>query len=406
MSREKTDLEILKRRAVAIITEEGLIRKLEGSRRTGKPLRVKLGIDPSSPRLHLGNAVTLRKLREFQDLGHTAVLIVGDFTGRIGDPSGRTSTRRLLSKEEVAHNMARYQEQAFKILDPKRTEFRYNSEWLASMNLEKLIELASKYTVARMLEREDFAKRFRSGKSITILEFLYPLAQAYDSIAVQADVELGGTDQTFNLLAAREIMERCGLEPQVIMTLPLLPGTDGVLKMSKSFHNDICLDEPPQKMYGKLMAIPDRLIEQYVKLCTDLSWEEMRGLHPKSQKQRLAWEIVRLYHNKEAADAAQEEFESVFSRRERPQDVPSLVVSQDQLKPDGTIWIVDLIQASGLVSSRSEARRLIEQGAVELDGQKIGSAKSDVKIKDGMLLRVGKYRFVEICLRAIEGQND
>jgi len=360
---------------------------------------VKLGIDPSSPRLHLGNAIALRKLREFQDLGHIAVLIVGDFTGRIGDPSERTATRKLLSKEEIAHNMARYKEQAFKILDPERTEFRYNSEWLASMDFEKLIELASKYTVARMLEREDFSKRFRQRKPITILEFLYPLAQAYDSIAVQADVEIGGTDQTFNFLTAREIMGRYGVEPQVMMTLPLLPGTDGVLKMSKSFHNDIGIDEPPNEMYGKLMSIPDRLIEKYVTLCTELNWDEIKTRHPKAQKRRLAWEIVSMYHGKEAADAAQEEFERVFARKERPKELTKVFISPKWIKADGTIWILDLVEQTRLVKSRSQARRLIEQGAVELDGQKISSLNYDLKFKEGLLLKVGKKSFVEIYLK-------
>ena len=332
-------------------------------------------------------------------MGHIGVLIVGDFTGRIGDPTDRTATRKLLSKEEVEHNMALYKEQAFKILDPKRTEFRYNSEWLASMNFEKLIELASKYTVARMMERDDFSKRFREGKPITILEFLYPLAQAYDSIAVQADVEIGGTDQKFNFLAAREIMERYGMEPQVIMTMPLLEGTDGVLKMSKSFHNDIGIDEPPNEIYGKLMSIPDHLIEKYVKLCTELSWDDIKRLHPKTQKQKLAWEIVRMYHSEEAADASQAEFERVFARKERPTEAQKVFIDAQHLKADGTIWIIELIEQTRLVKSRSEARRLIEQGAVEIDGQKISSADYDLKFKDGLLLKLGKKSFVEIYLK-------
>lgn len=395
----QAQLERLKRRTAEIVPETELLKKLERSHKTGRPLRVKWGVDPSSPRLHLGNAIPLWKLREFQDLGHIAVLIVGDFTGRIGDPTDMTSARRLLSKEEVEHNMARYKEQAFKILNPKRTEFHYNSEWLASLNFEKLIELASKYTVARMLERDDFSRRFREGKPITILEFLYPLAQAYDSIAVQADVEIGGTDQTFNFLTAREIMERYGLEPQVILTMPLLEGTDGVLKMSKSFHNDIGIDEPPNEMYGKLMSIPDRLIEKYVTLCTELSWEELKKLHPKAQKQRLAWEIVRMYHCEKAADAAQAEFERVFARKERPTEVQKVFIDPKLIKADGTIWIVDLIEKAGLVKSRSEARRLVEQGAVELEGQKVVSVDYDLTFKDGLLLRVGKKSFVEIHLK-------
>jgi tyrosyl-tRNA synthetase len=394
----KEQLEQIKRRTVEIIPEEELLRKLERSCRTGEPLRVKLGIDPTAPDIHLGFSIVLRKLRDFQDLGHIAVLIVGDFTARIGDPSGRKTARPMLSPEEIERNMKTYTEQAFKILDPdpERIEIRYNSEWLAAMTFQDVLELTSKYTVARMLERDDFEQRFREGAAITIREFLYPLAQAYDSVAVRADVELGGTDQRFNLLVGREIQERYGQEPQVVVITPLIEGTDGVRKMSKSYGNYIGITEPPGEMFGKLMSIPDALIEKYVTLLTDLDWEMLSKEHPMEQKKRLAFEVVKRYHGEEAARGAQEEFERVFSRRERPQDVPRVKIPNEKLRKDSTISIVDLLESSGLVSSRSEARRLIEQGAVELDGFKIDSIEADVKLEDGMLLRVGKRRFAEL----------
>lgn len=387
-------LRFLKRRAVDIIPEGDLIRKLERSARTGKPLRVKLGVDPTSPDIHIGIGVVLQKLRDFQDLGHTAVLIVGDFTARIGDPSERASQRKMLSKEEVEANMRAYKEQALKILDPDRTEFRYNSEWLEKMDFAKLLELASKYTVAAMLERDDFAKRFREGNPISIVEFLYPLAQGYDSVAIEADVELGGTDQRFNLLVGRALQERYGQEPQVCFIMPLLEGLDGVKKMSKSVGNYVGITEHPNEMFGKLMSIPDMLLEKYVKLLTDLDWEELKKLHPKEQKQKMAHAIVARYHSQEAADRALEEFERVFARKERPTDVPKLYVDKQLLKPDGTIWVVDLI--APLTKSRSEAKRLIEQGAVELDGVKITQFDQRVLVREGALLRVGKHTFAEV----------
>ncbi|OGF52803.1 MAG: tyrosine--tRNA ligase [Candidatus Fraserbacteria bacterium RBG_16_55_9] len=389
-------LALIHRRAVEIIPEADLRHKMERSQRTGKPLRVKLGVDPTAPDIHLGISIPLQKLRDFQDLGHTAVMIVGDFTARIGDPSERNTTRPILSLEQIERNMKTYREQAFKILDPDKTEFRYNSEWLESMSFKEIMELTSKYTVARMLERDDFSVRYREGQSITILEFLYPLAQAYDSVAVQADVELGGTDQRFNLLVGREIQERYGQEPQAIVIMPLLEGTDGVRKMSKSYGNYIGITEPPNTMYGKLMSIPDSMMEKFVTLLTDVHWAKLKKLHPKEQKSALAGEIVKIYHGEEAAKAATAEFDRVFSQGGRPQDVPKVSVTRSQLKPDGTIWIVDLLQVTGLLRSRSEARRIIEQGGVELDGQKISSAQTDVKIKNGALLRVGKHRFAEI----------
>jgi tyrosyl-tRNA synthetase len=398
----KQQLELLKARTAEVIPEEELLKKLERSQRTGEPLRVKLGIDPSAPHLTLGHAVVLRKLRDFQELGHTAVLIVGDFTRRVGDPSGRKTTRPLMSEEEIQKFMKTYKEQAFKILDPAYTEIRYNSEWLGKLDLEGIIHLTSKYTLARMLEREDFSTRFRDNLPISILELLYPLLQAYDSVAVQADVELGGEDQRFNLLIGRDIQREYGGEPQVIMTMPLLIGTDGAAAMSQSRGNYIGISEPPGEIYGKVMSLPDELMEQYYTLLTDIPWEEVKGLHPKACKMKLARALVSAFYNEEAARRAEEEFERVFSRGERPKDVPKVMISRSELKPDGTIRIVDLLEASGLVKSRSEARRLIEQGAVELDGTKIDSVDADVRLKDSMLLRVGKHRFAEFSIEGAE----
>lgn len=362
-------------------------------------MRVKLGIDPSAPHITLGHSVPMAKLRQFQDLGHQAVLIVGDFTRRIGDPSERTTTRPPISEEEIKKYMQTYQEQAFKILDPKRTLIKYNSEWLSRLSLKDIIRLTSTYTVARMLEREDFAKRFAQGAPITMMEFLYPLVQAYDSVAIEADVELGGLDQRFNFAITRHIQREYGQDPEVIVLMPLLLGTDGRHVMSQSRGNYIGIAEPPFEMFGKLMSIPDEIVPQYVELLTEISWERLKSLHPKARKQRLAWEIVKTFHSAQLADSAQEEFERVFARKERPKETPKVFIDQKLVKTDGTIWIVDLVEQAGLVKSRSEARRLIAQGAVELDGQKVSSVDYDLKFKEGLLLKVGKKSFVEIHLK-------
>ncbi len=395
----EAQLEHIKRRTEAIIPEDELLKKLERAYETGTPLRVKLGIDPTAPDIHLGFSVVLQKLRDFQDLGHVAVLIVGDFTARIGDPTGRKTTRPMLSPEEIERNLRTYKDQVFRILDPDpaKLEIRRNSEWLEPMTFADVLKLASKYTVARMLERDDFHQRFKAGLPITIHEFLYPLAQAYDSVAVRADVELGGSDQRFNLLVGRDIQREYGQEPQVAVLLPLLVGTDGVKKMSKSEGNYIGIAEPPHEMFGKLMSIPDALIEPYVKLLTDLDWEALQKEHPMAQKKRLAHEIVKRYHGEEAARKAQEEFERVFSRRERPTDVPKVHIATEKLR-DGRIAIVELLTLSGLVPSKSEARRLIAQGAVELDGTRVTDPKALVEVRTGTLLRVGKRRFAELVL--------
>jgi tyrosyl-tRNA synthetase len=396
--REKVrrDIELLKRNTETLLPEEELARKLERYYREGKPLRAKLGIDPSAPHLTLGHAVVLRKLRQFQDLGHIAVLVVGDFTRRIGDPSGRAKTRPPMSPEEIERNMASYKEQAFKILDPERTEVRYNSEWLGKLTFEDVIHLTAKYTVARMLERDDFKRRFEEGIPITIMEFLYPLAQAYDSVAIRADVELGGSDQRFNLLIGREIQREYGQEPQVVLTMPLLIGTDGVHAMSQSRGNYIGIAEPPEEQFGKIMSIPDELMPQYVALLTDLAWRELEKLHPKEAKKRLAWEIVAWFHGEEAADRARRHFERVFEEEKPPEEMPEVRVPAELLDEAGTVWIIDLLAASGLVSSRSEARRLVEQGGIWINGEKVTSRDARIELQKPLVLRVGRRRFARI----------
>ncbi len=396
-------LEIIKQNAVDVVPEDELLEKLRRSYETGRPLRVKLGCDPSAPDLHIGHSVVLRKLRQFQELGHQAVLVIGDFTAMIGDPSGRKKTRPALTFEQTRQNAQTYFRQAGKILDMERLEIRYNSEWLSKMNFADVIKLASKYTVARMLERDDFEIRYREGIPIFIHEFLYPLAQAYDSVALEADVELGGTDQKFNLLVGREIQQEYGQEPQAIVTLPLLEGTDGVQKMSKSVGNYIAIEDPPEEMFGKVMSIPDSLIEKYFRLTTDLSSEELDDIsrqlsdgsvNPMELKKRLGWELVRMYHGAEAADRAKAYFEKVFSRRELPDEMPEFVVE----KP---IRLIDVLRLSGLVPSNSEARRLIRQRAVKIDGKPVEG--EDVVVDpemSGAVVKVGKRRFLRIVAKS------
>jgi tyrosyl-tRNA synthetase len=392
-------LSIIRRGVVDLIPEADLIKKLERAQRTGKPLRVKLGLDPTAPDIHIGFGVVLHKLREFQDLGHTAILIVGGFTARIGDPSDRSTTRRMLTPEEVESNVSDYKRQAFKILDSKKTEFRDNSEWLEHLDFAQLLELTSRYTVAGMLEREDFSKRFKEGNPISIIEFMYPLAQAYDSVAIRADIELGGTDQRFNLLIGRAIQERYGQEPQVCILTPLLEGLDGVKKMSKSLGNYVGIDEPPNSMFGKLMSIPDALIEKYVKLASKLDWEKVKNEHPKILKEKMAWSVIERYHGQPAADAALEEFERVFSRKERPTDAKKVFLEKTFLQANGKVKIIDLIAQTGLTKSRSEARRLVEQGAVQVNEVQIDSFEAEVPFKEGSLVKVGKKLFAEVHLK-------
>lgn len=378
-----------------LIPRDDLIRKLERSVKTKSPLRVKLGIDPSAPHLTLGHSVPLRKMRLFQDLGHIGVLVVGDFTRLIGDPSGQCSTRALMSAEEINRNMATYQEQAFKILDPKRTEIRYNSEWLGKLGFADVITLSSKYTVARMLERDDFSKRFSANRPISILEFLYPLAQAYDSVAIHADIELGGNDQRFNLLLGRDIQREYGQEPQVILTVPLLIGIDGVRSMSQTAGNYVGVSERPGEMFGKLLAIPDELVQDYFFYLTDVSYETVASLSPRDAKRKLASEIVVMYHGEEAAIRAQDEFDRVHIRHERPSEVSRVAIDRSLVKEDGLIWVVDLLQASGMVTSRAEAKRLITQGGVRINDKRVATADLDLLFDPPLLIQVGKRSFAE-----------
>jgi len=378
-----------------LIPRDDLIRKLERSVKTKSPLRVKLGIDPSAPHLTLGHSVPLRKMRLFQDLGHMGVLVVGDFTRLIGDPSGQCSTRALMSAEEINRNMATYQEQAFKILDPKRTEIRYNSEWLGKLGFTDVITLSSKYTVARMLERDDFSKRFSANRPISILEFLYPLAQAYDSVAIHADIELGGNDQRFNLLLGRDIQREYGQEPQVILTVPLLIGIDGVRSMSQTAGNYVGVSERPGEMFGKLLAIPDELVQDYFFYLTDVSYETVASLSPRDAKRKLASEIVVMYHGEEAAIRAQDEFDRVHIRHERPSKVSKVAIDRSLVKEDGLIWVVDLLQASGMVTSRAEAKRLITQGGVRINDKRVATADLDLLFDPPLLIQVGKRSFAE-----------
>jgi len=379
-----------------LIRREELIEKLRWAEKTGKPLRIKLGIDPSAPHLTLGHSVPLRKMRQFQDLGHTGVLVVGDFTRRIGDPSGCSSTRALMSADEIERNMETYREQAFKILDPARTEFRYNSEWLEKLSFADVIHLTAKYTVARMLERDDFALRYTEGQSISVLEFLYPLAQAYDSVAIEADAELGGGDQLFNLLVGRDIQREYGQDPQVVMTVPLLIGLDGERAMSQTTGNYVGISEPANEMYGKLLSIPDGLTGSYYPQLTNCEPPDDLQTAPRDAKRRLAREIVTMYHDADAAASAKAEFDRIHVRRERPSEIDRISLDRSLVKEDGTIWVIDLLQASGLVSSRGEAKRLIAQGGVQINEEKITSADLDVPFDPPLLVQVGKRSFVEL----------
>lgn len=396
-------MDLIKRGAVEIIPEEELVKKIENSIKTGKPLNVKLGCDPSRPDLHLGHAVVLRKLAQFQKLGHQAILIIGDFTGMIGDPSGRNSTRPALTLEQTRINGETYLQQASKILDREKTKILYNSEWLSKMTFEDVIKLASKYTVARMLERDDFTKRYKAGEPISMHEILYPLAQAMDSVAIESDVELGGTDQKFNLLVGRDIQREFGLEPQVILTMPLLVGTDGVEKMSKSYDNYIGISDTPQQIYGRTLSIPDNLIYNYFELATDVSKEKLEEVklylsdpskNPRDLKRELARTIVTLYHNENAAKEAEDEFDKIFIKKEIPDDIEEIFIDNTD-----EINILDLIVFVNFAPSKGEAKRLIQQGGVSIDGDKITDVQFNVKLKSDLILKVGKRKFIKLKLK-------
>jgi tyrosyl-tRNA synthetase len=397
-------LPILTAKTAEVISREELLHKLRRSEREGRPLKVKLGMDPTAPDLHLGHTVVLYKLREFQEMGHEVIFLIGDFTGMIGDPSGRSETRKPLTGEEVQKNAETYKSQIFKILDPAKTRIELNSRWMGGMSSQGLIELASRYTVARMLERDDFQKRYREGLPISIHEFLYPLIQGYDSVVLQADVELGGTDQKFNLLVGRELQRDFGQEPQVIITLPLLEGLDGVQKMSKSLGNYIALEDPPREMFGKVMSIPDSLLLRYYELTTPLPSEEIvkireglaRGtLHPRKVKADLGKLLVSLYHSAEAAEMAAAEFDRVFRDKQVPEDVETFrIITTDQ-----HLLLYLVLTRAGLTSSSSQARRLIRQGAVEVDGQRITDVNHELATDREYLIRVGKRRFKKVRFR-------
>lgn len=401
------ELELLKRGAAEVISEESLRAKLVQSRATKRPLRVKLGTDPSAPDIHLGHAVVYRKLKQFQDLGHEVFFLIGDFTGRIGDPTGKSETRPALTREEVEANARTYEEQLAKILDPQRIHVVFNSSWLAPLTFEDVIRLASKYTVARMLEREDFAKRYADQRAIFIHEFFYPLMQGYDSVALRADVELGGTDQKFNLLVGRDLQREYGQDPQVALMMPLLVGIDGVNKMSKSLGNYIGINEPPGEIYGKTMSIPDDLIVPYFELATEVPLDEVRrigaglkdgSLHPRDEKRRLARAIVGLYHGTQAAAEAEANFDRLFLHKDIPDEIPEARLESSELTGAGRIWIVRLLVRCGLAASNGEARRLVEQGGVKFDGGAVTQSDAEVAPVDGSVVQVGKRRFVRLRL--------
>lgn len=385
-----------------IVPEAALMEKLK----RGKPLNVKLGVDPTAPDIHLGHAVPLRKLRAFQDLGHQVTLIIGDGTALIGDPSGRNSTRPQLTREQIKENAQTYVDQAFKILDPEKTTLRYNSEWILSMDLEQLLKIASNFTVARILERDDFHNRYTNNQSIALHEFLYPIMQAYDSVVIKADVELGGTDQLFNLLAGRELMEKMGMEPQVCLTLPLLEGTDGVKKMSKSYGNYIGLTDEPNDMFGKVMSIPDELMVKYYRLASTVPVAEIdkieAGLaadeiHPNRCKRDLAQNIVAAYYDAAAAQEAEAAFDKQFKKHEIPDDVAEFAAD---LTPndEGLVYLAKLISDAGLTNSTGDARRMIDQGGVKVNGEAIPTKTYNVApemLKDAVV-QVGKRKFVRI----------
>ncbi|MBI4367797.1 MAG: tyrosine--tRNA ligase, partial [Candidatus Omnitrophica bacterium] len=386
-------LKIFKQGALELISDEELLAKLNEKR----SLRIKYGADPSAGDLHLGHTVPLKKLRQLQELGHRVIFLVGDFTACIGDPSGQSETRPTLSEHQVKRNAETYEEQVFRILDPKKTEVRHNSEWFSKFKIEDFLNLTSKYTVARILERDDFAKRYAAKKPITVIEFLYPLLQGYDSVQVKADVEVGGTDQKFNLLVGRELQRDWKQTPQVVLTLPLIEGTDGKDKMSKSLGNHIAIQDSAEEMFGKLMSIPDPLTIRYFRYLTDLKEEDVQKIetdltngeaHPRDTKARLAREVVRFYHGREKAEAAERAFDKLFRSKELPDHINEITLGAHRLQ-DGALDIVSLLKESGLVSSKSEARRLIEQGGVQINEERVLSADQKVSLENPVVIRCG-----------------
>ncbi len=400
MSSIEQQIALIERGAVDTISREELKKKLIRSQETGVPLKVKAGFDPTAPDLHLGHTVLLQKLKHFQDLGHDVYFLIGDFTGMIGDPTGKSETRKALTREDVEKNAESYKEQVFKILDPEKTKVVFNSTWLGKLTSFDMIRLASQLTVARMLEREDFKVRFETGKPISIHEFLYPLIQGYDSVAMEADVELGGTDQLFNVLMGRDLQRSHGQEPQVVLTLPLLEGLDGVNKMSKSLDNYIGITEPANDIYGKVLSVSDELMFRYYDLLSDLSSAEIDQLkkkmgsgemHPKEVKKKLARELTARFYSTEEALKAEENFETVFQQKGLPDDIPELRMNVSE-----PIWLPQLLVDADLVKSTSDGRRMIKQNAVSLDGEKISDMNLKIEPTEDVLLRVGKRRFCKV----------
>lgn len=404
----KTELdrqyEIITRGAVDVLPEDQFKERLKKSIEENKPLRVKQGFDPTAPDIHLGHTVGIRKLRQFQELGHQIVLIVGDYTGLVGDPSGRSATRPQLEYEKILENAKTYQDQFFKILDKDKTEVHFNGEWFEKMSFREVMSLTSKFTVARILERDDFDKRFKSNSPISIHELMYPLMQAYDSVAIKADVEIGATEQKFNLLTGREIQQDYGVEPQLVLTLPVLVGVDGHNRMSKSLGNYIGIDESANEMFGKIMSIPDNIMYSYFELVTDLSSDKLLEIHnrladdsinPMIIKKELGELIVEMYHSRESAVASREEFERVFSQKKLPDEIPEF----DFTSYDNPIWIVKLMTLAGMASSNGEARRLIKGGAVSINGEKISDMNLEVNVINDMLLKVGKRRYLTLKIK-------
>ncbi|HAG10927.1 MAG TPA: tyrosine--tRNA ligase [Desulfotomaculum sp.] len=400
----KEQMEVIRRGTAEIIPEDDLIKKLERSVKTGKPLCVKLGLDPTAPDIHLGHTVVLQKVRQFQELGHEIKIILGDFTARIGDPTGKSETRQQLTESEVKANLSTYEKQIFKVLDPARTKLFLNSQWLSPLTFQEVIELAAKYTIARMLEREDFNRRFKEGLPVGVHEFFYPLMQGYDSVVLKADIEIGGTDQKFNLLMGRTLQKEYGMEPQVALMMPILEGLDGVQKMSKSLGNYIGIDEIPREIYGKTMSIPDELIMRYFELVTPLGLKELSEisadlksgkLHPRDAKMRLAYEIVSFYHDEYSAKQAEEEFKKVFQQRELPDQIPVYEIKADILQ-DGSIWLPRLMVLLEMAASTSEGRRLITQGAVKINGIRIEEPAYLLVPQDNMIVQCGKRKFSKL----------
>jgi tyrosyl-tRNA synthetase len=399
-------LEQIKRGTVEIIDEKQLISKLEQAEKDKRPLIVKVGFDPTAPDIHLGHTVLLRKMRHLQDLGHKVVFLIGDYTAMIGDPSGRSEIRKRMTEKDIKENAKTYKSQVSGILDMDKCEVAFNSKWLKPMSLADFMALAALQTVARVLERDDFYNRYKAGKEISLLEFIYPLLQAYDSVVLKSDIEIGGTDQKFNLLMGKTLQRRYGMSEQVVITMPLLEGTDGVQKMSKSFNNYIGISESPKDIFGKIMSVSDTLMWRYYELLTDIGMDEIGAMkedsqsgkiNPKDAKVRLAKEIIKTYHSQQAAQEAEKEFENIFVKRNMPEDMPVHDIKAFDLE-QGKIWICALLTQTGLTNSNAEARRMIIQGGVTIKGEKISDENLQIAPEDGMVIQVGKRRFVRLYM--------